>query len=335
MAKNIQKNREDEFGNILDQIQLSKQKAFTQVNAILVELYWNIGKYISQQVDKNSWGRGVVKELTEFIKEKEPHIKGFSDKNLWRMKQFFGSYKANQKLSALLTQLTWTNNLLILSAAKSDEEREFYINLASKEKYSSRELDKQIKSGCYERIMLSNKKLSAVMRQLPQDTNSVFKDVYSLEFLGLGASHREKDLQQALVANLKDFIVEIGRDFCFIGQEYKVQVGSKDFSIDLLFYHRSLQCLVAFELKIDEFSPSYLGQLEFYLEALDRDIKKGHENPSIGVLLCRQKNDEVVEYALSRSLSPAVIAKYETALIPKELLRNKLNEFYRLLELEE
>mgnify|MGYP000684014689 FL=1 len=173
------------------------------------------------------------------------------------------------------------------------------------------------------------------MRQLPQDTNSVFKDVYSLEFLGLGASHREKDLQQALVANLKDFIVEIGRDFCFIGQEYKVQVGSKDFSIDLLFYHRSLQCLVAFELKIDEFSPSYLGQLEFYLEALDRDIKKGHENPSIGVLLCRQKNDEVVEYALSRSLSPAVIAKYETALIPKELLRNKLNEFYRLLELEE
>jgi len=335
MANNPQKVHEAEFGDILAQIQQSKQKAFTQVNAVLVELYWNIGKHISQQVDSNSWGRGIVKELAEFIKKIEPNIKGFSDKNLWRMKQFYETYEKSSKLSALLTQLTWTNNLLIMSASKSDEEREFYINLASKEKYSSRELEAQIKSSCYQRVMLSNKKLSAVMRQLPQDTNSVFKDSYSLEFLGLSASHKEKDLQKALVANLKDFIVEIGRDFCFVGEEYKVQVGSKDFSIDLLFYHRSLQCLVAFELKIDEFSPSYLGQLEFYLEALDRDIKKEHENPSIGVLLCRQKNDEVVEYALSRSISPAVIAKYETALIPKELLRNKLNEFYRLLELEE
>lgn len=156
-----------------------------------------------------------------------------------------------------------------------------------------------------------------------------------MEFLGLNSLHSEKNLQTSLLSNLKNFILEIGKDFCFLGQEYKVQVGNKDFSIDLLFYHRELQCLVAFELKIDEFEPSYLGQLEFYLEALDRDVKKEHENPSIGVLLCRKKNDEVVKYALSRSLSPTVISEYETKLIPKELLRKKLNEFYERLEIKE
>lgn len=159
--------------------------------------------------------------------------------------------------------------------------------------------------------------------------------VYSLELLGLNDSHSEQTLQNKILANLKVFILEIGKDFCFMGQEYKVQVGHKDFSIDLLFYHiyhRELQCLVAFELKIDEFEPSYLGQLEFYLEALDRDVKKEYKNPSIGVLLCRKKNDKIVEFALSRSLSPTVISEYETKLIPKDILRAKMNEFYERLE---
>jgi predicted nuclease of restriction endonuclease-like (RecB) superfamily len=159
----------------------------------------------------------------------------------------------------------------------------------------------------------------------------VFRDSYVLDFLNLPPSHSEDDLQTALVRCLKDFILELGRDFSFLGQEYRLQVGNSDFFIDLLFYHRELQSLVAFELKIDKFKPEYLGQLEFYLEALDRDIKKPHENPSIGVLLCRDKDDEVVEYALSRVLSPTIVAEYETKLIPKETLRQKLNEFYELL----
>ncbi len=275
-----------------------------------------------------------MKELAQFINTQEPNLQGFTARNMWRMKQFYETYCDNTKLSTLLTQLTWSNNLLIMSASKSEEEREFYIGLTIKESYSYRELERQIKSSTFERVMLANEKLSTVMTELPQTVNNVFKDSYSLDFLGLGSTHSESDLQKSLVANLKKFIIEIGRDFCFMGQEYKVQVGNKDFSIDLLFYHRTLQCLVAFELKIDEFSPSYLGQLEFYLEALDRNVKKDNENPSIGVLLCRQKNDEVVEFALSRSMSPAIISKYETELIPKELLRNKLNELYQLLEIE-
>lgn len=332
MSKDMQPSMN--FQIVLSQIQEAKQKAYKQVNAVLVELYWNIGKHISEQVKANRWGKGIVEELAQFIHRREPNLQGFTARNMWRMKQFYETYCDHEKLSAVLTQLSWTNNLLILSAAKSEEERAFYITLTIKENYSSRELKRQIKSSTFERVMLANEKLSAVMTELPQDTKNVFKDSYTLEFLGLGATHSESDLQQSLVASLKAFILEIGRDFCFMGQEYKVQVGNKDFSIDLLFYHRSLQCLVAFELKIDEFSPSYLGQLEFYLEALDRNVKKDNENPRIGVLPCRQKNDEVVEFALSRSMSPAVISKYETQLIPKELLQNKLNELYEMLGAE-
>jgi RecB family endonuclease NucS len=165
----------------------------------------------------------------------------------------------------------------------------------------------------------------------PKPLVGIFRDSYVLDFLNLPSSHSESELKRSLVSSLKDFILEIGRDFTFLGQEYRLQVGNSDFFIDLLFFHRELQSLVAFELKIDKFQPEYIGQLEFYLEALDRDIKKSHENPSIGVLLCRDKDDEVVEYALSRSISPTVVAEYEIKLIPKEALRKKLNEFYELL----
>ena len=321
-----------DFNEVINQIRLSKEKAYKQVNTVLIDLYWSIGKYISDKSIKENWGKSIVKELADFIKKEDPTIKGFSDKNLWRMKQFYETYKENEKLSALLRELSWTNNLLILSSSKTDEEREFYILLSIKENLSSRELERQIKSSIYERTMLANKKLSSVVKELPQDTTNVFKDIYSLEFLGLPPVHSEKKLQQSLVSSLKDFILELGMGFAFIGEEYRVQVGMEDFYIDLLFFHRHLQCLVAFELKIGKFKPSDLGQLEFYLEALDRDVKSDTENPSIGVLICSQKDDEVVEYALSRSLSPTVIAEYETKLIPKKVLQDKLNELYSQLE---
>jgi len=321
-----------DFGEVVKQIQLSKQKAYKQVNTVLIDLYWNIGKYISLKCVKENWGKSVVKELADFIKLQDPTIKGFTARSIWRMKQFYETYNANEKLSPLVTQISWTNHLLILSASKSDEEREFYIMTSIKERYSKRELERQISSGLFQRTMLANTKLSTVMRELPQDTKNVFRDSYALEFLGLPKEHSEKDLQQGLVSSLKDFILEIGKEFCFMGQEYKVQVGDTDFSIDLLFYHRNLQCMVAFELKIDDFKPSYLGQLEFYLEALDRDVKKEYENPSIGILLCKKKNEEIVEYALSRSLSPTIISEYETQLIPKKVLQDKLDELYLQLE---
>ncbi|MDM8515594.1 PDDEXK nuclease domain-containing protein [Desulfobacterales bacterium HSG16] len=330
MAEELQ----SQFYEILDQIQKTRIKAYSRVNSILMELYWNVGKYISEQVNANEWGKGVVKELAIFIKTKDPDIKGFSPRNIWRMKQFYETYTEKEKLSTLWSQITWSHNRRIMTI-KTSEEREFYLQLCAKQKYSVRELERLINTSTFERTMLSDEKLSEAVRQLPQSTKGVFKDQYVFEFLNIPTLHKEKDLQKALVRSLKDFILELGIGFTFIGENYRLQVGTDDFFIDLLFYHRHLQCLVAFELKTTKFKPAHLGQLEFYLEALDRDVKLLHENQSIGVLLCREKNDEIVEYALSRSVSPAVISEYETKLIPRELLRKKLNEFYTLIESNE
>jgi predicted nuclease of restriction endonuclease-like (RecB) superfamily len=219
---------------------------------------------------------------------------------------------------------------MILSRCKREEEREFYLRLSIREKWPSRELERQLKGALFERTILSPPKVSALLTQIHPAAETIFKDTYLLDFLDLPEAHSEADLQAGLVANLKKFLLELGRDFSFVGEQYLLQVGGKDFRLDLLFYHRGLQCLVAFDLKIDEFRPEYLGKMEFYLEALDRDVKKPHERPSIGVLLCATKDHEVVEYALARSVSPALIAEYQTALPDKQLLRRKLHEFYQL-----
>ena len=330
MSELFVQNQQD-FIEVLKTIKKAKKEAFQQVNKSLVLLYWNIGEFISEQVKNEKWGKSTVTTLAFYIKEKEPNMAGFTASNMWRMKQFYESYSYNEKLATLWRELSWSHNRRIMSL-KTLEEREFYLILCNQQTYSVRELERLINSGAFERTMLSNKSNDSALSSLPQNSKNVFKDTYLFEFLDLPIPHKEKDLQQALVSSLKDFIIELGAGFTFMGQEFRLQVGSDDFFIDLLFFHRHLQCLVAFELKTKKFKPGDLGQLEFYLEALDKNVKLKHENPSIGVLLCREKNDEVVQYALNRSISPTVIADYETQLIPKELLRNKLNELYRLLE---
>ena len=187
----------------------------------------------------------------------------------------------------------------------------------------------------FERVVLNPTKVSPAVRQLHPPAQNLFKDSYVVEFLNLPDGHAEADLHDGLVQSLKTFLIELGRDFCFVGSEYPLQVRGRDFSLDLLFFHRGLNCLVAIELKADRFEPEYLGKLEFYLEALDRDVRKPHERPSIGVLLCATKDSEVVEYALSRALSPALIAEYQTQLPDKTLLQAKLHEFYALNAPEE
>ncbi|NEO87640.1 MAG: DUF1016 domain-containing protein [Spirulina sp. SIO3F2] len=322
-----------QFGAVLTLIQSAQQRAIATTNQELIQLYWSVGRYISERLAKSGWGQKTIEQLAAFIQAQEPGIKGFEQRNLYRMHQFYETYPDPEIVSALLTQLSWTHHSILISRCKTEEERLFYLQLAVAERYSTRELDRQINSGIFERTRLADAKLPA--RSHPQSLQGVFRDSYVLDFLNLPAQHSEYDLQTALVMYLKEFILELGRDFTFLGQEYRLQVGNSDFFVDLLFFHRELQSLVAFELKIDKFKPEYLGQLEFYLEALDRDLKKHHENPSIGVLLCRDKDDEVVEYALSRSVSPTVVAEYELKLIPKELLRRKLNEFYELLAARE
>ena len=319
---------DNRFTDIITLIKQSRTNAIKAVNAELINLYWNIGEYISKKIEHSEWGDSVVAELANFIKTQEPEIKGFSDKNIWRMKQFYETYRDFPKLSTLSREISWSHNLAIFSRCKTVEEREFYLKLAKQDNYSFRELDRQISASLFERTMIGNTKLSSALRESNQDLSNTFKDSYVFEFLNLPEPHGESELQLGLVRQMKNFILELGKDFLFIGEEYNLQVGNNDFFIDLLFYHRGLQCLVAFELKADKFKPGHLGQLNFYLEALDRDVKKPNENPSIGVLLCKDKDSEVVEYALSRSLSPTMVSEYKTQLPDKKLLQQKLHELF-------
>ena len=333
MASNIiSANLQSQFKYVVDLIAKTKQQTYRTINTQLIGLYWNIGEFLHKQVLENSWGKSIIKQLSKFIQKTHPNVKGFSPQNLWRMKQLFEYYKDFPKLSTLLREIPWSHNLLILSSAKSVQEKEFYIRLVIQEHLSFRELERQIDSSYFERVMLGNSKLSTVSRHLPQNINNVFKDTYVLEMFQLPASHSEKDLKHKICKNISSFLLEFGRDFAFMGEEYPLQVGSQDFAVDLLFYHRKLKCLVAIELKTVKFKPAYLGQLNFYLEALDRDIKTKAENPSIGILLCKGKDDIVVEYALSRNLSPTLIADYKTQLPDKKLLRQKWQEILEVFD---
>lgn len=324
-----------DFDAVLQLIDSARTRAVAAVNTTLIDLYWSIGEFITRKIADDGWGKGTVSELAEHIRRKLPNLSGFSARNLWRMMQFFETYRDQPKLSPLVTELPWTHNLLILSRSKRDEEREFYLRMAIRERWSKRELERQLGGALFERVVLTTPKLSPLVAEIHPDASAVFKDSYLVEFLQLSSDHSEADLERALIEKLKQFLIELGRDFCFIGSQYPVQVGNKDFAIDLLFFHRGLNALVAFELKVVEFEPEHLGKLEFYLEALDRDVKKPHEQPSIGVLLCATKNHEVVEYALSRAVSPALVAEYQTRLPDKKLLEAKLHEFYELAQAQQ
>ncbi|MCP5426030.1 MAG: DUF1016 domain-containing protein [Gammaproteobacteria bacterium] len=317
-----------DFSEIAQLIATAKQRAVQAVNTTLIELYWQIGERISRRIAASEWGNGVVEQLARYLAQTQPGLRGFTRANLFRMRQFYEAYPDWEFVSPLVRQLPWTHHLIILNQSKRPEERAFYLRLAVQEKWSKRQLERQFKAALFERTVLSPAKVSPLVTQIHPEAASIFRDSYLVEFLELPDSHAEADLHRGLLARLKEFLIELGRDFCFVGSEYPVQVGGRDFSLDLLFFHRGLNCLVAIELKVGRFEPEYLGKLNFYLEALDRDAKKPHENPAIGVLLCASKDDEVVEYALSRSTSPALIAEYQTQLPDKALLQAKLHEFY-------
>lgn len=324
--------RINDFSEVLRLIQYGRSRAFRAVNAALVETYWHVGEYLARKVEADGWGKGIVKELAHWLALNAPDIHGFSAQNLWRMKQFHETYRNDPDLTVWLHELSWTNHCIIMSQCKTAAEREFYLHHAVKSGWSKRELENQIRRCMFERTALADQKLSPVVRELPQDAKGVFKDTYLMDFLHFPEPVVERDLQTGLVKNLCRFLLELGDGFTFVGENVRLQVGHSDFKLDLLFYHRDLRCLVAFELKTGTFEPSQLGQLSFYLEALDRDRKRPHENPSIGVLLCRNKDDEVVEYALSRTLSPALVADYEYKLLPKALLKQKMHEWTAVIE---
>ena len=325
------------FNQIIDMIERRKNNAYRKVNEEMILLYLYVGKFLYELIENGSYGDKITTKVADFMKTNYPSIKGFTKRNIERMVQFYKTYKDDEIATPLVTQLSWTNNLLILSGSKSIDERHFYLQLSIKENYSKRELDRQITSAYYERYLLSEgNALPTTNKTIDEDDypDTRILDLYSLEFLDLPNEYSEKDLKNAIVKNLKDFILEVGKDFTFIGDEYRVQVGNHDLFIDLLFFNRELSCLVAFELKLGEFKAEYLGKMNLYLEALDRDVKKKNENPSVGVILCSSKDKNIVEYSLSKNMSQTLISEYKLKLIDKKLLENKLSEMNRILENE-
>ncbi|MFH0773920.1 MAG: PDDEXK nuclease domain-containing protein [bacterium] len=303
----------------------ARQKAYQTVNKQLVELYLHIGKGIYEKVEISDWGEGVVERLSIDLQREFPDMKGFSVQNLWRMKQFYETYKNNEKLSPLVRELSWTQNLMILHHTETIEEKEFYLKTCISENWSKRELERQIDSSLYERFMLSKKADKLIPYTKEKNILAHFKDEYIFDFLGLKDDFSEKDLRKSIVGNLKQFFLEFGRYFTLVGDEYKVTVGNEDYKVDLLFYHRVLKCLIAVELKIGKFKPEYVGKMQFYLAAIDEKLKLNDENPSVGLILCKSKDEEVVRIAMSKTVSPMKIASYKTKIIDQKLLKQKLH----------
>jgi len=335
---------EESLSSIIKKVEESKHKAITTVNKLLIELYWFTGEIIVNLQERSKWGAGVVEKLSQDLRMKYPEQSGFSIQNLWHMKKFYLTYHDKPILQTLSGELSWSHNVIILDKTKTMEEKEFYLRMSIKERWSFRELHRQIDSAYFERFALSQKpdklmKIEQDKLAIPaEDIHRHLKDEYILEFLDLSKTFSEKELRKAILNNLRDFFLEFGKNLSFIGEEYPLVIDGEEYRIDLLFFHRELKCLVPVELKISEFKPEYVGKMQFYLAALDEKIKLPDENPSVGLILCRSKKESIVRLTLSNAHKPMKISVYQTKLPDKKLIQQRLERIKlpeKLLKMDE
>ena len=299
------------FEDIKTQVYQSQYEALKQVNKELILLYWSIGKSIVIRQEQFGWGKSVVETLSNDLQKEFVGVKGFSSQNLWRMRKFYEEYNANEKLAPLVREIGWSHNILILEKCKDDLQREFYIHMTKKYGWTKNVLIHQIEGKSYERFLLNQTNFDkALEEKYKHQAKLAVKDSYSFDFLEMSEDYGERDMELQLIKNIRSFLMEMGTDFAFIGNQYKVSVAEDDFYIDLLLYHRRLKCLVVVELKTTKFKPEHAGQMQFYLTALDEQEKEIDENPSIGIIICKGKNRTVVEYALKRVNAPMGVADY-------------------------
>jgi predicted nuclease of restriction endonuclease-like (RecB) superfamily len=373
MDKNI-KNKDnsnllqhrDEFETVYGIISAHRKRVIRTVNNESMSMVWEVGGYVSNRLKTSAWGDGVVRQLSDYIRTKDPTARGWSYRTLYKMVQLYDTYSTSS-FSALIakTDMTkygdivpfetaqmedavivpfemaqiprvlfatgWTNHQIIMNRCENDTERLFYMLYAGKEHLENKELIRVIKTGTMNSLLGGKDVQSEAMAKTYPDAPLLFKDKVYLDMLGLPLEYKESKLRKEIIAHMKDFILELGKDFLFIDDEHRIAVGGKTFKIDLLFYHRLLQCMVAIELKTDEFHPKDLGQLEFYLEALDQEERRSNENPSIGIILCKDADMEVVRYALNRSMSPTMVALYKEQLQVGSVIQRSLVEFCKFL----
>ena len=306
---------------IKERIRSAQYEALKAVNKELVGLYWDIGRMIVERQDVEGWGKAVVEQLATDLRTEFPGVGGFSASNLWRMKAFFEAYTGLEKLAPLVREIGWSHNLAILERCKDPLEREFYLRMTRKFGWSKNVLIHQIDNQSYEKSLLGQTNFDqALTPELRAQAKLAVKDEYTFDFLELGEEHSERELERALIARIEDFLRAMGGMFAFMGSQYRLEVDGKEFFIDLLLFHRRLRCLVAIELKVGEFLPEFVGKMQFYLAALDRQVRQEDENPSIGIILCKEKSRTIVEYALHDARKPIGVATYEiTKTLPKAL----------------
>ena len=365
-ATSLMKYKE-EFETVCSIIATHRKRVIRVVNNESMSMVWEVGGYVSHKLKTSAWGDGVVRQLSDYIRTKYPAARGWSYRTLYKMVQLYDTY-TTASFSALIekTDMTkygdivpfetaqidgklivpfemaqipnvlfatgWTNHQIILNRCKSDTERLFYMLYAGKEHLENKELLRTIKTDTINSLLGGKDVQSEVMTRTYPTSPLLFKDKVYLEMLGLPLEYKESKLRKEIIAHMKDFILEMGKDFLFIDDEHRVTVGSKTFKVDLLFYHRLLQCMIAIELKTTEFHPKDLGQLEFYLEALDQEERRSNENPSIGIILCKEADMEVVRYALNRSMSPTMVALYKEQLQVGSVIQRSLVEFCKFLK---
>lgn len=299
------------YQEIKEQVYQSQYKALKQVNKQLIKLYWFIGKSIVEKQKTHNWGKSIVETLSKDLQKEFVGVKGFSVDNLWRMRKFFLRYKENEKLAPLVQEIGWSHNIIVMEKCKDDLQREFYIKMTKKYGWTKSVLIHQVEGKSYERFLLNQTNFDkALEEKYKHQAKLAVRDSYSFDFLEMTENYGEREMELQLIKNIRSFLMEMGTDFAFIGNQYKLTVGEDDFYIDILLYHRKLKSLVAIELKTTKFKPEYAGQLQFYLTALDEQIKTEDENPSIGIIICKGKNRTVVEYALKRVNVPMGIADY-------------------------
>lgn len=319
---------EDQLVEISQRVINARENALQSANTVLLDLYWQIGEYISRKIAAAKWTEESIAQLALYLAHTQPGLRGFTCANLLRIRQFYEIYKDHKNVEVLVKLLPWAHNLLILKHSKSAEEREFYLRMALQEGWGSRELARQCESNLFQRVVLLPRKVVPMMLYNLSGIGAPLSDAYIMEFLRIPNQPAKSNIRLALIQQLKSFFTKFSSDFCFMGSEFPLQISEKDFLLDLLFFHRGLNALVAIELKLGEFEISHLGQLSFYLEILDNSIKKAHEQSSVGLLVCTNQKETLIKYTFNTELTPEHIVKCKALLPSRTMLQAKLQEFY-------
>ena len=322
--------------DIKNKIFSSQYEALKAVNKELINLYWEIGKNIVEKQELFGWGKSVVQNLSSELQKEFVGMKGFSERNLWNMRNFYIEYKDNIKLQTLSAQIGWSHNIAIFQKTKDELQREFYIKMVIKFGWTYRVLDNHIDNKSYEKYLLNQTNFdNTIVEKYKHQAKLAVKDEYNFDFLELDENHNEHQLEIGLINKIREFLAQMGTDFTFVGNQYKIEVDDEEYFIDLLLYHRRLKSLIAIELKIGKFKPEYAGKMNFYLSVLNNTIKLPDENPSIGIIICKEKKRTTVEYALKESNQPIGVATYKlTETLPYEFkdLLPTANEISQRLE---